>query len=246
VEEACWRSRYQHPQQISFDRPAPGAAPPEKIKPPKPSREQARQQKLEAARQLKLAEQAQKRKQQESPQTQPREPGAQILDAETHEKIPEFDLQDVPEAMDKMGWPVAAHLARKWFAGPSHIFNNKPDSEQPWDDKIVTLQWALRNEGVQTKLRDLLVDDIYSDKAVALLKNKILRQVSEEFRSTRSARPTSSFTTRIINSDIRQFHLDWQFQRKKGQYLPWIQLANSNRSDGGVRKFRFICRSGKI
>lgn len=203
------------PQKIAFDRPAPGATPTEDIKPPKPSRKQARQQMLEAARQLKLAKQAQKQKQQESPQTQPREPGSQILQAETHEKISEFDLQDVPEAMEKMGWHVAAHLARKWFAGPSHIFNNKPDSEQPWDDKIVTLQWALRNEGVQAKLRDLLVDDIYSDKAVALLKNKILRQVSDEFRTTKSARPTSSFTARIINSDIRQFHLDWQFQRRK-------------------------------
>ncbi len=203
------------PQQISFDRPAPGAAPTEEIKPPKPSRKQARQQKLEAARQLKLAEQVQKKKQQEYPLVQPREPGSQILDAETHEKIPEFDLQDVPEAMEKIGWPVAADLARKWFEGPSHIFNNKPDSEQPWDDKIVTLQWAVRNEGVKTKLRDLLADDIYSDKAVALLKNKILRHVSDEFRSTKSTRPTPSFTARIINSDIRQFHLDWQFQRRK-------------------------------
>ncbi|UWE18476.1 DUF6402 family protein [Herbaspirillum huttiense] len=203
------------PQKISFDRPAPGTAPTKEINPPKPSREQARQQKLEAARQLKLVEQAQKQKRQESRQAQLSEPGPKILDAEDHEKIPEFDLQDLPEAMDKMGWPVAAHLARKWFAGPSHVFNNKPDSEQPWDDKIVTLQWALRNEGVQAKLRELLVDDIYSDKAVALLKNKILRQVSDEFRTTKSARPASSFIARIINSDIRQFHLDWQFQRRK-------------------------------
>ncbi|QNB07163.1 hypothetical protein G5S34_10515 [Herbaspirillum frisingense] len=117
--------------------------------------------------------------------------------------------------MEKIGWPVAADLARKWFEGPSHIFNNKPDSEQPWDDKIVTLQWAVRNEGVKTKLRDLIADDIYSDKAVALLKNKILRHVNDEFRSTKSTRPTPSFTARIINSDIRQFHLDWQFQRRK-------------------------------
>ena len=45
------------------------------------------------AKQRKLAEQ---RKQQDSPQTQLREPGPQSLAAEHHYKIPEFDLQDRP------------------------------------------------------------------------------------------------------------------------------------------------------
>ncbi|MFJ3317826.1 hypothetical protein ACIPLR_20915 [Herbaspirillum huttiense] len=48
------------------------------------------------ARQLKPAEQAEQHKQQDSPQTQLREPGPQSLAAEHHYSIPEFDLQDLP------------------------------------------------------------------------------------------------------------------------------------------------------
>ena len=48
------------------------------------------------AKQRKLAEQAEQHKQQDSLQTQLREPGPQSLAAEHHYKIPEFDLQDRP------------------------------------------------------------------------------------------------------------------------------------------------------
>jgi hypothetical protein len=48
------------------------------------------------ARRRKLAEQAEQHKQQDSPQTQLREPGPQSLAAEHHYSIPEFDLQDLP------------------------------------------------------------------------------------------------------------------------------------------------------
>jgi hypothetical protein len=48
------------------------------------------------ARRLKPVEQAEQHKQQDSPQTQLREPGPQSLAAEHHYSIPEFDLQDLP------------------------------------------------------------------------------------------------------------------------------------------------------
>ncbi|MFX8180220.1 DUF6402 family protein, partial [Acinetobacter baumannii] len=33
------------------------------------------------------------------------------------QKIKPFDLQDIPDAMDRIGWPMSAKLQRKWFAG---------------------------------------------------------------------------------------------------------------------------------
>lgn len=52
-------------------------------------------------------------------------------DAEQADKLPEFDLQDIPNAMDKEGWPISAKLARKWLASPKHVYNNKLNSLQP-------------------------------------------------------------------------------------------------------------------
>jgi hypothetical protein len=102
------------PQKISFDRLAPGETPPPPA--PKPTAEQLKAQQAEAARQTLLAEQAKK------PQPKEKEPKPQpeVAEAEDRDKIPEFDLQDVPGAMDKIGWPVAAKIARKWFASPKH------------------------------------------------------------------------------------------------------------------------------
>ncbi|WP_244136009.1 MULTISPECIES: DUF6402 family protein [unclassified Burkholderia] len=50
------------------------------------------------------------------------------------ENPPPFDLQDVPIAMDNLGWKVSARLARIWFAGAAHIYNNDPASAQPLND----------------------------------------------------------------------------------------------------------------
>jgi len=54
-----------------------------------------------------------------------RQPKEKPQDAEQADKLPEFDLQDIPDAMDKKGWPISAKLARKWLASPKHVYNNK-------------------------------------------------------------------------------------------------------------------------
>jgi hypothetical protein len=196
-------------QTISYARLAPGEAPPPR--PPKPTPEQLKAQQAEAARQ-KLAEQEQAKKLQP---TEPHKQQPKELEAEDHDKIPEFDLQDVPGAMEKMGWPMAAKVARKWFAGPSHIYNDKPDSEQPLDDTTITLNWVLKYGKVKDRLSELLYEDIYSEKALPIIKRKIEQHVTKIFTGTKSANPNLSFETAIVKSDMRQFHMDWQIQRKK-------------------------------
>lgn len=137
------------------------------------------------------------------------------IDAEDREKLAIFDLQDIPAAMEKMGWPVAAKAARRWFSGQAHVYNDQPDSEQPLDDSIVSLRWVLGYKTVNNKLDELLRTDIYSEKALALVKRKLLEPVRDAFQRSQSAKPNLNFETEIINSDLRQFHIDWHFQRKK-------------------------------
>ena len=181
-------------QTISYARLAPGETPP-----PRPTTEQIE---AEVAFQKLLAAQ---------PKVPPRPPAKpEEADAENQDKIPEFDLQDVPAAMDKIGWPVAAKVARKWFAGSRHIYNDVPDSEQPIDDTTVRLEWTLRFGSVRKKYNDLITKKIYSPGAIKEAKRKVTKQV-------RSAFIDKNLTSLVIDTapltnKKRQFHIDWQFQ----------------------------------
>ena len=191
------------PQRISFARLAPGETPPPP--PPKPTAEQLNAQQAEAARQKLLAEQAKKQQPKEPPKPQPK-----VVEAEDQDKIPEFDLQDVPGAMDKIGWPVAAKIAREWFASPKHIYNDDPNSVQPIDDTTVTLKWALKFGSVQKRYDELIGQKIYSANAAKEAKKKVTRHIKSAFIDKGSV--DFSFDTTPFINDIRQFHIDWQFQ----------------------------------
>ncbi len=150
-------------------------------------------------------------------------PDALEADAEDKEKLPEFDLQDVPLAMDKIGWPIAAKIARQWFASPEHIYNDQPNSVQPIDDTTVTLKWALKYGNVAEKFNELIEKNIYSEKAVAGARQKIFKHVKNKFDESSLAANLSFDTTPWIG-DIRQFHIDWQIQ--------FQAISTSNTLDG--------------
>jgi Family of unknown function (DUF6402) len=133
-------------------------------KPPKPTAVERKAQQTEAERQKLLAAQAKKQRQEKPTRSSEAKPAE--LDAEDHEKLPVFDLQDIPGAMDNIGWPIAAKLARKWFASPKHIYNNDPTSVEPIDDTTITLKWALRFGSVQERFDELMGVEIYSQNAI--------------------------------------------------------------------------------
>jgi len=97
---------------VSLDRLAPGEKPPP---PPKPISRPSTAPKSSAA--------PQPPPQADQPTTQgsPRQ-----AESEACENPPPFDLQDVPIAMDNLGWKVSARLARIWFAGAAHTYNDDP------------------------------------------------------------------------------------------------------------------------
>ncbi|MEB2558741.1 DUF6402 family protein [Burkholderia cenocepacia] len=192
------------PQKISYDRLAPGETPPPK--PPPPTPEQIKAQQAEAARQKLLVAQAKS-----APTASPKPPSPpKEQDAEDHDKIPDFDLQDIPGAMDKIGWPVAAKLAREWFSAPKHVYNNQQNSEQPIDNTTVTLRWALRFGSVRKMFDELINENIYSEKAVKEAQRKVAKHIKSAFVSSDAT--DFSIDTASFIGDARQFHLDWQFQ----------------------------------
>ncbi|WP_256099584.1 DUF6402 family protein, partial [Burkholderia ubonensis] len=166
------------------------------------------------------------------------------LEAEVCENPPPFDLQDVPIAMDNLGWKVSARLARLWFATPANVYDNNPKSVQPLNTDDVTLDWTLKFGSVRKKYENLLGNDIYRDAAVALAKGKILAQIKKRFSEDRGA--NLSFNTTQSLSDIRQFHIDWQFQL--ASISNWDTFENLTPTDltGALANFNIYVAIGNV
>ncbi|KVO43829.1 hypothetical protein WJ96_23560 [Burkholderia ubonensis] len=110
--------------------------------------------------------------------------------------------------MKNMGWPVSAKLADEWFSNPKHIYNDDPNSDQPIDSTTITLDWCLNFGSVQDKYNELLSKKIYNDAAKMLLKKKLTPILEKGFQSSINL----NFDTTPYVSDLRKFHIDWQFQ----------------------------------
>ena len=205
---------------VSMDKLAPGEKPPPPPKQAKPTPEQERQRKAEEQRQKDLAQQQEKLKKiapkpvndQTKQQDNSKQKEPEPVDEEC-ENPPIFDMQDISDAMEKIKWPISAKLARKWFSGSKHIYDDNQISIQPIDDTTVTLDWALKFGSVQNKFDALLEDGIYSDKCILIARKKILKKIHEIFINENST--NLSFNTTSFLDDIRQFHIDWQFQLTK-------------------------------
>lgn len=216
---------------VSIDRLAPGEKPPPPPPPPpKPVAEPPKAQKPPEAPQAK-----------QQPKTQ--EPPKQA-EAEVCENPPPFDLQDVPIAMDNLGWKVSAKLARRWFAGPEHIYNDNAKSIQPIDRDSVTLDWALKFGSVRRKYEKLLAEDIYRDAAMVEARTKILARANKMFSENRGANLNIN-TTQFL-SDILQFHIDWQFQL--ASIGNWDTLENLTPTDltGALANFNIYAAVGNV
>ncbi|MEA9983242.1 DUF6402 family protein, partial [Herbaspirillum sp. RTI4] len=194
-------------QTVSYDRLAPGEKPPPQPNPPKLTPERLKTQQAEEANQRALAAQAKKKPRKESIKTPP-QPQPKELDAEDHAKIPAFDLQDIPAAMEAMGWPVSAKLARKWFAGSKNIWDDDLNSVQPIDDSTITLDWALNFGCVKDKYKELFSTSIYNDKSISILKTKLKPIFNKNFNNSIDL----NFSTTAYVNNLREFHRDWHFQ----------------------------------
>ncbi|WP_139347077.1 DUF6402 family protein [Herbaspirillum sp. VT-16-41] len=204
-------------QTVSMSRPAPGEVLPADVTPSaiggsRPNRPGKR----EADRQKTLARQLEKQKPLLAPgDSQAKARAAELLDpgvfeAEHCDELPAFDMLDIPDAMENMGWPVSARLARKWFSSPELVWDKTAHADLPVDDSI-TLNWVRRFGVVEWKYRYLLERAIYTPEAKSALKFCVENVTQDAFR----ARQSLAINTATDLTNLPLFHKKWQFQHMR-------------------------------
>jgi len=216
---------------VSIDRHAPGE------KPPPPARPDAISQASQTPKQP-AARQSQPKADQATPKAPPKQ-----AESEVCENPPPFDLQDVPIAMDNLGWKVSARLARIWFAGHAHTYNDAPTSSQPSNEVDVTLDWVLKFGSVKKKYKRLIDRDIYSERSIRAATDIIEPFVKKLFLERHS---TLNINTSRLTGNLRKLHNDWQFQ-----LLPirnWDTLHNLTPTDltGALANFNIYVAIGNV
>ncbi|RQU99821.1 hypothetical protein DF047_34190 [Burkholderia cenocepacia] len=182
------------PHGICMDKLAPGE--PKSFKPPEPEPAKPGTMKAPAPAKPPLPRQALPRK------------SSEPADAEDCENPPSFDLLDVPEAMERMKWPVAARLARRWFSGPKHVWDNSFKTDQPFDNTTVTLDWTLKFGKVKERYDELISKNIYNENAGAKLRELLRHVIKEKFTSS----VAFDFQTVGDKGNPVEFCRKWQFQ----------------------------------
>ncbi|MGJ7581946.1 DUF6402 family protein [Variovorax sp. RHLX14] len=134
--------------------------------------------------------------------------------------IPPFDIQQIPDAMEKLKLPVSARMMRYWFAGSENYSKTgedlvagidqygNPYASDMIDKNIITLDWVLTFQRAQKAYDDLLSDAVYKPTARVEIKKRLsafIRRQSGTFASIDGM--TSS------GLDIHRLHSDFQFQK---------------------------------
>ncbi|MDN7700269.1 DUF6402 family protein [Burkholderia semiarida] len=173
------------------------------------------------------------------------QPSDKPQDAEQADKLPEFDLQDIPNAMDRAGWPISAKLARKWLASPKHIYNNKLNSPQPIDDTTVTLEWALRFSGASWRFKQLVRQAIYTEKAAEAVKNALVPVIERVFSAGKMNAAGIVIDTAPFLTDLLQFHIAWRFQFQSVSSFATLDGTALTDLTGALGNFNFYAAVGR-
>ncbi|WP_179233523.1 DUF6402 family protein [Burkholderia sp. AU16741] len=175
-------------------------------------------------------------------QARTKEPPTQA-ESEVCENPPPFDLQDVPIAMDNLGWKVSARLARIWFAGAAHTYNDDPTSVQPMNNDDVTLDWVLKFGNVRKKYEKLLANDIYSERSIRTATDITKSFVKELFFDRNS---TFNFNTSSLIGNLQKFHKNWQFQLSKIGNFDTLKNLSPTDLTGALANFNIYAAIGNV
>lgn len=129
---------------------------------------------------------------------------------------PPFDMLDLPDAMEKVGFTVAAKLSRRWFNSRKHEIPSNgrlyvyPDDMV--DTKIVSLDFVLKYPRVRAKYEDLISKGIYDDAAMMVIKDRIEKLVANPFINNDIAYSGELDAFSHSNRNIQKLHSNFQFQ----------------------------------
>lgn len=130
---------------------------------------------------------------------------------------PPFDMLDLPNAMDKMGFPVASRLAKRWFNSRKHEIPAGAEYVYPndmVDTKIVSLDFVLKHSKVRTKYDNLVRSGIYSDRALKVVKDRLGELLARKFIDDGLAYSGALDVFAHVDRDIQKLHAEFQFQRE--------------------------------
>ncbi|MDN7874405.1 DUF6402 family protein [Burkholderia aenigmatica] len=173
------------------------------------------------------------------------QPSDKPQDAEQADTLPEFDLQDIPKAMDKMGWPISAKLAREWFARPRHVYDNDLNSIQPLDDTTVSLDWALKFRGASERFNQLVQQAIYTPNAARAVTKVLAPVIERSFSAGKLNSAGIAIDTSPFLKDPLQFHIAWGFQYQSVSSLDTLDGIAMTDLTGALANFNFYAAVGK-
>ena len=97
--------------------------------------------------------------------------------------VDKLKMTDLPKVMRNMGWTVAPRLMERWFESDAFVLEkNLRDKyyiepldipEAHYDDKIVTMDWALSFKRVKNEYENILKNKL-TPAAIALLQKRII------------------------------------------------------------------------
>jgi hypothetical protein len=187
---------------VLMDRPPAGWTPP----PPPPKTEEA-----------KAVNKAEKKHEEDASAPRKATAPAEKKDGEDDDcrTPPPFDMLDIPGAMKKMGFPVAAKLAQRWFDGREYVLSDDPKAEYPSDmvdTGDVTLSFVLGYKKVKAKYESLIREKIYSAAALGMATKAIHAFVEKKFINDGVAFTGDIDALGLSRGNIQDLHRDFQFQ----------------------------------
>jgi hypothetical protein len=131
---------------------------------------------------------------------------------------PPFDMLDLPEGMQAMGFPYAAYCARRWFNGKAYSPKDTKAAYDPGfvDTDSLKLSWVLGFGRVKRRYAHLLsshrqdeAENIYNQAA----KNKLIEKFQNLITQNNNRYFGTLDTLAHCNNNIQVLHQQFQFQR---------------------------------
>jgi hypothetical protein len=128
---------------------------------------------------------------------------------------PPFDMLDLPDAMNAMGFSVAAKLARRWFNGRKHVLGSRRNDVYPpdmVDTETVTLDFVLKYKKVKARYDDLIRTEIYTGVAIGEMKERVSKLFAKRFIETGVTFSGQLNTFARCRGDIQKFDSEFRVQ----------------------------------
>jgi len=130
-------------------------------------------------------------------------------------RVKPFDIQNIPAAMARIGWPMSAKVMRKWFSGELNYANTdigavrginqdgNPFPESRIDTTMFKLDWILKFPRAKERFDELVSENLFNQAAYTSLKKMFAH---------RTPSPYHVNPLNLSNGDIQKWHQQYQYQ----------------------------------